>query len=222
MTVDRVVIEPRPHTSRLADVAAGGIELNALGVNNAVQQSVIIGAQDDSIAGYVPSNYTGNPPDNLVVVGNTIENSFLARGIAFTSVIGAHITQNTIYGTQQAGIYLGGANESDQMQPVSGVQVTNNTLTNTIIGPSGVGFDMLGAIEVMYYQNGQAVSIFPNNQVFINNNIIDTTLRSAIWVGNVDGGAVKQNTVNNYGLSGGSLGAAHCVVPGSPKCGIQA
>jgi hypothetical protein len=99
--IDHLTIEPRPQTTRLADVAAGGVELNDMGANIAVRHSTIIRAQDDSIAGHVSSTYAGFPPDNLVVVGNTIENSYLARGIAFTSVAGAHITQNTVSGTQR-------------------------------------------------------------------------------------------------------------------------
>ena len=218
--IEHVTIEPRPQTTRLAGVAAGGVELNDMGANNAVRQSTIIRAQDDSIAGHVSSTYTGSPPDNLVVVGNTIENSFLARGIAFTSVVGAHITQNTVSGTQQAGIYVGGLASGNVAQPVSNILITNNTLTNADIGPTGVNPEMLGAIEVMYYYgpNGQAIATSPNSEVFTSNNTIDGTLRSAIWIGNVAKGAVNQNTVSNFDLSNGSLGNDHHLNNGLEKC----
>jgi hypothetical protein len=207
VSIDHLLVEPRPGTGRLADVAAGGVELNDMGCDNAVRQSVIIRAQDDSIAGNVSTPCGGSSPNKLIVVGNKIMNSYLARGIAFTSVVGANVTQNTILGTQQAGIYFGGVSSSSSELPTSNIQITNNALTDTNMGPAGVGAHMLGAIEVMYYDNsGQAVTDSPNSNVFISNNTISTTMRSAIWMGNVNVGAVNQNTVSAFALSGGSLG----------------
>jgi hypothetical protein len=65
---------------------------------------------------------------------------------------------------------------------VRDAQITHNTLTSTNIGPSGVGPDMLGAIEVMYYGNNAAVNTPVNSRVYVNNNTINTTLRTGIWI----------------------------------------
>ena len=46
-----VAVVPRPGTNRLASTMAGGIQLPGLGANNRVQNSTVIGTQDDSIAG---------------------------------------------------------------------------------------------------------------------------------------------------------------------------
>jgi hypothetical protein len=221
VTIEQVVIEPKPGTTRRIGVVAGGIELNNLLGNNAVRQCTIIRALDDSIAGYVnPSAYSDSNL-NVVLIGNTIKNSFLARGIAFKSVTGVHITENTILGTQQAGILLVGQNEGSEGEPVRDAQITHNTLTSTNIGPSGVGPDMLGAIEVMYYGNNAAVNTPVNSRVYVNNNTINTTLRTGIWIGNVDQGAVKENVVWDYGLSGGSLGSDDHIPNGLKQCAPQ-
>ena len=201
VTIEQVTIEPKPGTSREVSVVAGGIALNDLKWNNTVRQCTITRACDDSISGHVrPSDYPIKDL-NLIIVGNRITSSLLARGIGFTSVTGVHITQNTIIGTQQAGIMLGGATYELEPQPVTDAQITHNTLTFTNIGPAGVGKDMLGAIEVMYYdEKGQAVNTSLNQRIYVNNNTITTTLRSGIWIGNVTEGAVKDNTIFGWGV----------------------
>jgi hypothetical protein len=223
VTLEQVTIEPRPGTTRRVGGVAGGIALNDLGGNNAVRQCVISHACDDSIAGHVnTSKYQENDNLNLVIIGNRITNSFLARGIAFTSVTGVHIAQNTIMGTQQAGIMLGGQTYELEPQAVTDAQITHNTLTSTNIGPAGVGSAMLGAIEVMYYDaKGQAVSTHFNDRIYVNNNTITTTLRSGFWIGNVDRGAVKDNTVSDYGLCGGDLGPNDHLNNGLEHCAPQ-
>jgi hypothetical protein len=222
VTIEQVVIEPKPGTTRRIGVVAGGIKLTNLLGNNAVRQCTIIGALDDSISGYVnPSAYNSDTNLNLVLIGNTIKNSFLARGIAFTSVTGVHITENTILGTQQAGILRAGQNEGSKAEPVIHAQITHNTLTSTNIGPAGVGPGMLGAIEVMYYANNAAVNTPVNSLVYVNNNTISTTLRTGIWIGNVDQGAVKENVLWDYGRSGGSLGSDDHLPNGLKQCAPQ-
>jgi hypothetical protein len=203
--IERVTIEPKPGTTRRVSVVAGGIALNHLGADNTVLNCAISYACDDSIAGQVnPSTY--GEKLNLTISGNRITNSFLARGIGFTSVVGANITQNTIIGTRQAGIMLGGAasDVGPANQPVAYVVITENTLKDTNLDPTDVGSAMLGAIEVMYYTN-DAVGYPPsgttyNAEVYVYNNTIYTTARAGIWIGNVTTGAAKDNAVFDYGL----------------------
>ena len=225
VTIEQVTIEPKPGTSREVSVVAGGIALNDLKWNNAVRQCTITRACDDSISGHVrPSDYPIQNL-NLIIVGNRITSSLLARGIGFTSVTDTHITQNTIIGTQQAGIMLGGAGSNSGLaeQPVTNVLITDNTLRNTNVGPAGVGKAMLGAIEVMYYDvNGQAVSTALNGQVYVHGNTIYATLRAGIWIGNVTVGAVKDNAIFGWGvckdLSNRGLGQDYHLNNGLEPC----
>jgi Right handed beta helix region len=211
--IERVTIAPKPGTTRRVSVVAGGIALNLLGADNTVLNCAISYACDDSIAGQAnPSTYQPGEKLNLTVSGNRITNSFLARGIGFTSVVGANITQNTIIGTQQAGIMLGGAASTvgPANQPVAYVLITGNTLKDTNLGPVGVGADMLGAIEVMYYTN-DAVGYPPHGQtynaeVYVTNNTIYTTSRAGLWIGNVTTGAAQDNAFYDWGRTPWSPG----------------
>lgn len=271
-----------PGTGRLVSTVAGGIQFDAMtGPGNRVQNSLIDGVQDDSIAGYPDTQsasvatastaavtltsapplspvffvngLTGNvvagppgqgralfaagpqtyevvphltarearlvapggvafstaqfqPTDTLVVAHNRIANSYLARGIALSGVVGAEITRNTISNTQQAGIYLGTA--PPQFGPANDALIAENILTATNMGMSGVGTDMLGAIEVMAFgSNGNVFGGQPTRKVFINHNTVMTTERTGIWVGNVAEGEIDSaNVISDYGLSHGNLG----------------
>ena len=137
--------------------------------------------------GVVYSTAQFAPADSVVVAHNRIANSYLARGIAFSGVAGIEITGNTITNTQQAGIFLGTA--PPQYGPVNGALIADNTLTATNMGMSGVGTDMLSAIEVMAFgSNGNVFGGQPSRKLFINRNTITTTERTGIWVGNVADG----------------------------------
>ena len=156
--------------------------------------------------GVVYSTAQFAPADSVVVAHNRIANSYLARGIAFSGVAGIEITGNTITNTQQAGIFLGTA--PPQYGPVNGALIADNTLTATNMGMSGVGTDMLSAIEVMAFgSNGNVFGGQPSRKLFINRNTITTTERTGIWVGNVaDGEIDSANVIRDYALSHGNLG----------------
>ena len=71
----RVKVEPRPGTNRLVSTNAGGIQLNAVGPGNAVINSKIMRAQDDSIASNADAVGTVAPmvfnqPPNVVYLTN--------------------------------------------------------------------------------------------------------------------------------------------------------
>jgi len=110
----------------------------------------------------------------------------------------ASITNNTITSTQQAGIMLGV--DLPANVPTNNALIANNTLTNTNMGMSGVGPTYLGAIEVMAFAaNGDVMAEQVSRHVFVNVNTVTNTQRAGIWIGNVHGGALNDNTVTNYG-----------------------
>jgi hypothetical protein len=166
---------------------------------------------DQGLSGYALSTAQFTYPHFVVVAQNQIKNSYLARGVAFSGVGGIQITGNTITNTQQAGIFVG--TSLPEYGPVYKVLIGDNTLTATNMGMTGVGTDMLGAIEVMSFGSGgekNGGNVFggqSNRKVFINRNTITTTERSGIWVGNAaDGEVDSTNVITQYNLSHGNLG----------------
>jgi hypothetical protein len=143
---------------------------------------------------------------SVIVQHNTIVDSYLARGIAFSGVSGVQITNNTISGTQQAGIALG--SELPPNVPVNNTLIANNSVIRTNMGMSGVGQSMLGAIQIMAYAtNGDVMGEPINRKVFVNGNTVTATQRVGIWIGNVRGGSVgDDNKVTEFGLGKGELG----------------
>lgn len=154
---------------------------------------------------YVYGQSTFGRAMSVTVQNNRIHNSYLARGIAFSGVSGISITDNVLNGTQQGGIVLG--TDLPTYAPVDNSLIANNQLFNTNMGMSGVGQSMLGAIEVMAYAtSGDVMGEQLNHHVFVKNNFVSTTQRSAVWIGNVHGGTVEANQVIDSGLALGNLG----------------
>jgi len=141
----------------------------------------------------------------VAVQNNTITNSYLARGIAFSGVSKISITHNNITNTQQAGILIG-ANLPQNM-PTSEILIGDNRLNSINMGMSGVGPTYLGAIQIMAAAaNNNVLAGQVSQHVFVNGNTVDGTQRAGIWIGNVHGGAVENNNVSNAGQAGGNLG----------------
>ena len=90
----------------------------------------------------------------MIVKGNYIFNSYLARGIAFAgATVASACAGNHVIGTQQAGILLdvnlaAGKTQTTSNGPVNNVLITSNHLYSTNMGMSGVGQAMLGAIQM--------------------------------------------------------------------------
>ena len=159
---------------------------------------------------YSWNQYAGDK--NVIVQGNYIFNSYLARGIAFAGVSGVEIAGNHVIGTQQAGILLdvnlaAGKTQTTSNGPVNNVLITSNHLYSTNMGMSGVGQAMLGAIQIMgYATDGNVLNKQVNQQALLTGNVVSNTQRAGIWIGNVYGATMGDNDVANFGLAGGDLG----------------
>ena len=190
-----------PLAGKEFNLTAGGS--NAYSVSPAFAQheakELLPGAAIYSAAQLTTSNY-------VVVENNIISNSYLARGIAFSGVGGIRISHNVITNTQQAGIFLG--TDLPGNGPVIDALIADNRLTATNLGMSGVGTDMLGAIEVMSFsQAGGVITGQPNQKIFIRGNVISGTQRSGVWIANVNSGDVDaSNSISGYGQEKTSVG----------------
>lgn len=145
---------------------------------------------------------------NVIIRGNTVANSYLARGIAFAGVSGLEITDNDVNGTQQAGILVDanlatkeGATTSNG--PANNTVITNNRLLSTNMGMSGVGPAMLGAIQIMGYSLHTKQL---NQRAVVEGNTVGGTQRSGIWIGNVYGLSAANNSIMGFHAAGGDLG----------------
>ena len=270
---------PPTGTNRVVSVNAGGIQINAIGNNVTVENSQILRAQDDLIAGYsaavakVAQDQPAEPPDvltldgaapaaqaqvffvnaasalpigtpptgtaftamaptgttdqvqlsppptaqqrglmagafmfdvstaargsGLLVSGNVIANSLLARGVALSGMSGVRVAGNTITGTQQAGILLNNSLfGKEDFGPSSGDAITDNTLMQTNMGLAGIGSGMLGTIEVVTISGlGRVVGTEPNFTITITGNKTSDTPRSGIWLQNIASGTVSDNAI---------------------------
>jgi hypothetical protein len=139
---------------------------------------------------------------NVTIRGNTISNSYLARGIGFSGASGMEITGNIVTGTQQAGVAVDVNLQSKgatSQGPANNTVITNNHLYSTNMGMSGIGTAMLGAIQVMGYGvDGNVLNKQVTQRVVVTGNTVIGTQRTGIWIGNVYGMAVGGNTVANY------------------------
>jgi Right handed beta helix region len=179
-------------------------------VPNGPGYSVTPAFTPDQVKNVIPGAVFYNPTlfatgDYVTVENNQISNSYLARGIAFSGISGIRISKNIIANTQQAGIYVGSA--LPQNGPVNSALISENRLTSTNMGMSGVGTGMLGAIEVMSFSmSGQTLTGQPSQKIFITNNKISQTDRTGIWIANVRSGEVGQNDITGYNAAHGELG----------------
>jgi hypothetical protein len=148
----------------------------------------------------------------VIVQGNYVMNSYFARGIAFAGVSGIEISGNHVIGTQQAGILLDvnlvakkGTTASNG--PVNNALIANNHVYSTNMGMSGVGQEMLGAIQIMgYATDGNVLNKQVTQQVLLTGNTVSNTQRAGIWIGNAYSVAMGNNDVANFGLAGSDLG----------------
>lgn len=209
-----------PASNRLVSTVAGGIEFDAVaGPGNLVQDSVIRGAQDDSIAGNVPAPYAvvESATKNTIALcpGQTLPSS----AAFFVNGYSGQMIGNPVNGTEYTltsngtGYAVVPAFTADEVRNLPGaviynpaqftvpnyMTVENNQVSNSYLA-RGIAFSGIGAIR-------------------IRNNAITNTQQAGIYVGSalpsngpVNGAEITGNqlTATNMGMSGvgtGMLGA---------------
>ena len=136
------------------------------------------------------------------IINNSIEKINLGRGIYIAGIMNAKVIGNNIKYTNMSGI-----NINEEIMPVDwkfpsndNITIEKNTLDNSFMwgAPEG-GFVNTGASLLVnsYNINGSWATGMPNTDIFVNNNIVKNSARTAIRIENVDCGQVRNNVVTN-------------------------
>ena len=209
-----------PGSNRLVGTVAGGIEFDAVaGPGNLVQNSVILGAQDDSIAGNVPAPYAvvESATEGAITLcpGQTLPGSaaFFVNGFSGEMIGNPLKGEQYTLSASGAGYTVAPAFTAEEVRSLPGaviydpaqfttpnyMTVENNKISNSYLA-RGIAFSGIGAIR-------------------IDNNTITNTQQAGIYLGSalpangpVDGAEIAGNqlTATNMGMSGvgtGMLGA---------------
>ena len=173
-----------PGRNGVVSTVAGGIEFDAVaGPGNLVQNSVIQGAQDDSIAGNVPSPYAVVESATETTITLCPGQSLPGSAAFFVNGFSGQMIGNPVKGAQYALSSNGGsytvapAFTAEQVRSLPGaviynpaqfttpnyMAVENNKVSNSYLA-RGIAFSGIGAIR-------------------INNNIITNTQQAGIYVG---------------------------------------
>ena len=138
--------------------------------------------------------------------GSSIENNRVGevpfgRGIWIGGSEGVTIKDNHIGSTSNGGIVVYEDNKSYPTPPAHDILIRNNVVEDSL-GPmaSGSGTQIaVGGIMVDSINVTHAfVSSSPNTNISILNNRILSSGRSGIWVGQLNGGTIRDNTIIRY------------------------
>jgi hypothetical protein len=151
------------------------------------------------------STDTATRGEGLIIDSNDISSNRLARGIALSGQTGVLISNNRLSEIQEAGI-LCGSNYGESkgihstFGPVSNVSILQNHLDRTNIGTSPIGITMLAAIQILTinWDNGPA-SAEADENIYILDNKIQETPRTAIWAMNIGSGEISRNEIRHWG-----------------------
>ncbi len=136
-----------------------------------------------------------------VIELNTVEDVLSARGIYMGGVEGVTVQNNVIRRTDCGGIVAHEDLDAYPVGPARNIQILGNTVEDAI-GPAAVGTGTVAAIASIFVlttnNNFSFVTATPNQNITIAGNSIYNSGRSAIWIGNLNGGLVQGNYVCSY------------------------
>ncbi|HME07491.1 MAG TPA: right-handed parallel beta-helix repeat-containing protein [Bryobacteraceae bacterium] len=142
-----------------------------------------------------------NRGNGSVIENNTVRNVLTARGIYLGGVAGVTVDQNLIDQTDCGAIVVHQDLSAYPVGPAMNIRITNNTIRNAI-GPEAVATGAIAAIASIFTlstdQNFNFITGAPNSNITISGNSIVNSGRGAIWVGNVNGGLVENNSALLY------------------------
>ena len=138
-----------------------------------------------------------------VVQNNVVETILFARGIFLGGVAGVTILENTVRQTNCGGIVLHHDLAAYPSAANQNIQVVGNTVDQAI-GPAAVGTGAIAALGSIFVLATDANFIplpaATETNITILNNSITNAGRSALWIGNVNGGTIQGNAVGGYDL----------------------
>jgi hypothetical protein len=144
---------------------------------------------------------------------NLVEDIIAGRGLWITGVMNVTADRNVIRRTSHGGISLSQDTQAFPGPPVHNITITNNVLEGDVgVYAPGTGVQIaLGAMQVVS-TNNQSFSFATspsNSNVTIANNYIADSGRSGIWIGELNGGTLRNNLVirsNQNPALGGTFG----------------
>ncbi len=140
------------------------------------------------------------------ITDSVAEDTWGGRGIWIAGLRGLTVERNIVRRTSNAGIILSSSTDpfdtGDIGAPSHDVLIQNNLVVDAL-GPAAAGTGVqgsLGAIQVVSTDNNQFgfASAPGNTNISIVNNTIANAGRSGIWVGEVSGGTIANNTIALY------------------------
>jgi hypothetical protein len=138
-----------------------------------------------------------NRGDGSIIQNNVVKNVVGARGIYLGGVAGVTVQANLIDHTDCGAIVIHQDLSAYPVGPAININVLNNTIRSAI-GPEAVGTGAIAAIASIFTLstdlNFNFISGAPNSNVTITGNSIVNSGRGGIWVGNVNGGMVQNNS----------------------------
>ena len=145
-----------------------------------------------------------NRGQGSTVEDNLVEDTYGGRGIWLPGVQGVTIQRNVLRRTSDSVIAVASSTESvvdagDAGPPAHDLTITDNAIEQPL-GPQAAGGgleDALAGIQVVTVSDPFFVfaSTPSNTNITIQNNYIADSERSGIWVGELDGGLVRNNLV---------------------------
>ena len=197
-----IKVVPRPNSNRLMSTAAGGIELNGLGAGNLVQNNMIVGATDESIAGYA-SGYG-------VVTTPVSTNQFTLLGKSNLAVK-PYSTQISLL-DGQTGLPLGGG-QTGECFSVTGYDTTTYQMTvNPGLTPSQQS--ALPGSRVLNQPNYlQGLGLNVNHNI-----VMKSYLARGIAFTGISGGRFRNNIVIGTQQAGLYVGMSLPCKASQPNC----
>lgn len=142
-----------------------------------------------------------NRGDGSLIEHNVVRNVLGARGIYLGGVAGVTVRANLIDHTDCGGIVVHQDLSAYPVGPAVNINILDNTIRNAI-GPEAVGTGAIAAIASIFTlstdQSFNLISGAPNMNVVITGNSLVNSGRGGIWVGNVNGGRVENNSALLY------------------------
>jgi len=138
-----------------------------------------------------------------VIQNNDVEKILFARGIFLGGVTGVTVQENTVRQTNCGGIVLHHDLAAYPTAANQDIQVLANTVDRAI-GPAAVGTGAIAALGSIFVlatdENFIPLKAATESNITILNNSITNAGRSALWIGNVNGGTVQGNAIGGYDL----------------------
>ncbi len=138
-----------------------------------------------------------------VIQSNVVEDILFARGIFLGGVTGVTVQKNVVRRTNCGGIVLHHDLAAYPTAANQNIQVLGNTVDQAI-GPAAVGTGTIAALGSIFVLSTDANFVpLPtptSTNITITNNYLSNSGRSALWIGNVNGGTVQGNIIAGYAL----------------------